>query len=158
MAEGYHSRSACRDDSRSLIPIIGLTGRPMPSDSRQDLQAIRDRLLALHKTLLDRERADYERAHEPIDSPGTFLQLVIGHPQFEWLRQLSSLVVEIDEMLAPRSKAGAAEAAAIVNQIRRVLTRDEEGNKFQIKYRQAVQEAPEVLTAHRELTALLKRD
>jgi metallophosphoesterase superfamily enzyme len=70
----------------------------MPSAAR--LRLIRDRLLRLHKVLLDAERARYEQAHGPVRSSGDMLQLVLGHEHFAWLRSYSGLIVRIDEWVA----------------------------------------------------------
>ena len=59
---------------------------------------LRIRLLHLHKVLLDMERQDYEKASGRV-STGELLQLVINHAGFAWLRIISALVVEIDEVL-----------------------------------------------------------
>jgi hypothetical protein len=64
------------------------------------LRVVRDRLLDLHKVLLDAERARYERQHGRVPSSGQWLQLVLGHEQFGWLRPFSGLIVRIDEWLA----------------------------------------------------------
>jgi hypothetical protein len=64
------------------------------------LRVVRDRLLDLHKVLLDAERARYERQHGRVASSGQWLQLVLGHEQFGWLRPFSGLIVRIDEWLA----------------------------------------------------------
>src|ERR1700704_3447975 len=62
------------------------------------LRDLRRSLLHLHKMLLDLERADFERVSGRLNS-GELLQLVINHAQFAWLRQISALVVQIDETL-----------------------------------------------------------
>ena len=69
----------------------------MPTAAR--LRVVRDRLLKLHKTLLDWERAQYEHAYGQVRSSGDMLQLVLGHDQFAWLRPYSGLIVRIDEWL-----------------------------------------------------------
>ena len=50
-----------------------------------ELHQLSKALLRLHKSLLDGERAAYERIHGPIPSNGAFLQLVLGDPAFAWL-------------------------------------------------------------------------
>ena len=64
------------------------------------LRQVRDRLLDLHKALLDAERARFEREHGKVASSGQWLQLVLSHEQFAWLRPYSGLIVRIDEWLA----------------------------------------------------------
>ena len=69
----------------------------MPTAAR--LRVVRDRLLKLHKMLLDWERGQYEKAYGQVRSSGDMLQLVLGHEQFAWLRPYSGLIVRIDEWL-----------------------------------------------------------
>ena len=72
----------------------------------QRLRDIRAVLLRVHKTLLEFERQGYERKHGRISNSYQFLELVMSDPWFAWLRQLSELIVEMDELLAAR-EAGA---------------------------------------------------
>jgi hypothetical protein len=91
----------------------------MPSAAR--LRALRDRLLKLHKVLLDAERARYERAYGPVRSGGDMLQLVLGHDHFVWLRPYSGLIVRIDEWLAGDAHPQ-DEAEAFVREADRLTT------------------------------------
>src|SRR3954466_16130054 len=70
----------------------------MKDTDRQFLIGLRKSLLHLHKTLLEWERAGYERIHGRA-SPGTLLTALMNDPQFAWLRPLSELIVRIDESL-----------------------------------------------------------
>src|SRR5580658_10543781 len=65
--------------------------------TKQRLTDLRNGLLSLHKTLLDSERASYERDIARIDSSGELLKLVLYDPWFAWLHELSEFVVLIDE-------------------------------------------------------------
>src|ERR1700692_1022869 len=76
---------------------------PISAESRELLGKLRNLLLEQHKLLLDRERAEYEKANGPVAGPGPLLALVIEDPHFAWLKQISTLVVEIDEALSRRS-------------------------------------------------------
>jgi len=62
------------------------------------LETVRHELLALHRALLDAQRLVHEREHGKVTS-GAFLELVIGAPEFAWLRPLTALIVGIDEAL-----------------------------------------------------------
>src|SRR5918996_5333099 len=58
-------------------------------------RALRD----LHRSLVDQARRDYQRDHERMDvPPGELLHLLMTAPEFDWLRGLSELMVEIDAM------------------------------------------------------------
>src|SRR5260370_42569961 len=100
------------------------------AEGRELLRKLRDLLLEQHKLLLDRERAAYEKANGPIAGPGPFLGLVLGDPHFAWLKEISTLVVEIDEALSPRSKAGQPVAEALVEQAREIMRPLEAGTAF----------------------------
>ena len=86
---------ATAGDAPTADTLDAYVGRCM-SDAQMD-QA-REALLALHKTLLDHVRIEYEREHGRVENAGALLQLVVGDPAFEWLRPLSQLIVAIDEL------------------------------------------------------------
>ena len=123
--------------------------------TRQQLTQVRTALLRLHKTLLDFERESYERAHDKIANSYAFLQLVMSDPWFAWLRQLSELIVEMDELLAAKETSREATAVALIQQASISLTPSEMGGEFQKKYFTAMQQSPDVVLAHSEFAALL---
>jgi hypothetical protein len=123
--------------------------------TRQQLLNIRQVLLRLHKTLLEFERQAYERAHGRISNSYQFLQLVMSDPWFAWLRQLSELIVEMDELLASREAPSESTALALMEQSRIMLTPAESGSAFQKKYFTAMQQSPEVVVAHSEFARVL---
>jgi hypothetical protein len=128
---------------------------PITPQSRELLGKLRDLLLEQHKLLLDRERAVYEKANGPIAGPGPLLTLVIGDPHFGWLKQISTLVVEIDEALSRRSKAGQPEAEAITAQARDLIKPREQGSDFQVRYYNALQESPDMVILQCRVEQLL---
>ena len=123
--------------------------------TRQQLTNIRQVLLRLHKTLLEFERQAYERVHDRISNSYQFLQLVMSDPWFAWLRQLSELIVEMDELLAAREAPSESTALALMEQSRMLLTPTESGSEFQRKYFTAMQQSPEVVVAHSEFAKVL---
>ena len=131
------------------------TDTELTEKTRQQLTQVRTVLLRLHKTLLDFERAAYERAHDKIANSYAFLQLVMSDPWFAWLRQLSELIVEMDELLAAKEIPRDATAVALIQQASILLTPSETGSEFQKKYFAAVQKCPEVVLAHSEFAGLL---
>lgn len=127
-------------------------------DQRAQLRAVSGKLLQLHKLLLDRQRSEYELSHGPIAHTGEFLNLVLDHPLFEWLRQLSGMIVEIDELIAPRSKGTAEEAVSAFDRARLMLIPAGDGPSFQSRYGKHIHSSPDVLFLHKEITALLAND
>lgn len=127
----------------------------LTAETRERLTKVRTVLLRLHKTLLDFERQGYERARGKIDNSYAFLQLVMSDPWFAWLRQLSELIVEMDELLAAKETPSEDTGIALVQQARLLLVPAEVGSEFQKKYFAAMQQSPEVVVAHSEFANVL---
>jgi hypothetical protein len=119
------------------------------------LRELRTALLHLHKTLLEFEREGYERVHGKIDNSYRYLNLVMQNPWFAWLRHLSELIVQMDELLDTREPVSETTAAALIEQARILLTPNETGPEFQRKYFASVQRSPEVVLAHAEFARVL---
>src|SRR5262245_61312983 len=107
------------------------------------LSELRGRLLRLHKTLLEMERQDYEKTSGRVTA-GELLQLVINHTQFAWLRMISALVVEIDEVLYGEEPVTRSDFEDLISQARLLFTSP--GNdEFKTKYQDALQREPSVV-------------
>ncbi len=123
-------------------------------NQHQLLNGLRLKLLRLHKVLLEMECVNYEQVRGKV-SKGELLQLVIHHEQFAWLHQLSELIVQIDELLQADEPVTAETIAALINDIRLLLTPDELGDDFAMKYDAAFQCNPDVVLAHADVMSLL---
>ena len=119
------------------------------------LKNVRTALLRLHKILLEHERVGYEREHGKIGNSYEYLNLVMHNPWFAWLRHLSELIVQIDQLVDARESSSESTAKAMVEQARMLLTPNEAGPEFQQKYFASVQESPEVVLAHADFAKLL---
>jgi hypothetical protein len=120
------------------------------------LTDLRNALLRLHKALLDSERAHYEHEVEKIKSTGQMLQLVLHDPWFAWLRELSGLVVLIDEAMAAEEPVTPADAERLITEARALLMPNEAGTGFRRRYFEALQRDPGNVLAHREATKLMQ--
>ncbi len=120
------------------------------------LKTLRLALLRLHKTLLDWERASYERLHGR-QSSNALLEALLNDPQFAWLRPISQLVVRIDEMLEDEVPPGESDVEVILAHARDLTRPDEAGNPYEQRYFAALQDHPDAVFAHRDLVALLKK-
>jgi hypothetical protein len=128
----------------------------------QLLTDIRVKLLHLHKLLLDTERIYYERVRGRV-SNGELLQLAIARgagfandsDRFAWLHRLSESIVQIDELIHSDEPIASEAIAALIADVRILLTPDEAGNDFAVKYDAAFQRSPDVVLAHADLVALL---
>jgi hypothetical protein len=123
----------------------------MGDQIRTRLSALRNGLLRLHKSLLDSERAAYEKDVARITSTGQYLDLVLNDPWFDWLRELSQFVVLIDETLDLEEPATEADAQRLTGQARALISPSENGERFARRYYEAMQRDPAVVLAHGEM-------
>jgi hypothetical protein len=115
------------------------------------LPTLRNQLLSLHKLLMNAERALYEQEGNVIQSPNHFLQLLTGDVRFAWLRELSQLIVMIDEAMDERPAISTERADALVSEARLLLTGGEVGS-FGARYAAIMQRDPAVATAQQEIS------
>lgn len=140
-------------------PLTGDAESPyalMSEANRIRLRDLRGKLLQLHKVLLDDARASYEMDRGRVPSSATLLQLVINDPWFAWLHALSELVVRIDQTVEPDSPATDADAAALIDQVEKLLTASENGEGFHRRYFDALQRQPAVVLAHADVRRAIK--
>lgn len=135
-------------------------GEKQPSTATLDLlKQLRQGLLKLHKQLLDLERRGYERARGPISNSYEFLQLVLKDPWFDWLHRLSELIVQIDETIDAvnneEQPTTEEDARALIARAGSLLSPAETGTEFQKNYFLAIQQSPDVVLLHADLTRVL---
>jgi len=123
----------------------------MADRTRERLIEMRNGLLKLHKTLLDSERAVYERDVARISSTGQYLNLVLDDPWFAWLHELSQFIVLVDETLDFEDPATEADAERLIARARELVSPSENGSLFARRYFEAMQRDPGVVLAHRDM-------
>jgi hypothetical protein len=125
--------------------------------AREKLIALRLALLRVHKTLLDMERREYERANGKV-SVGELFRLVIDHQQFGWLHNISEFVVRLDETLAGENPVTPEDVRTAISLARKMFAPSESGDAFQKKYYDAIQLDPAVVIDHAELARLFNNE
>jgi hypothetical protein len=133
-------------------PYSANTGGPA-NPAREKLVELRLTLLRIHKTLLDMERREYERANGKVNT-GELFRLVIDHEQFAWLHNISEFVVRLDETLAGEVPVTPADTQSAFQLARKMFAPSESGDAFQKRYFDAIQRDPEVVMEHAELARL----
>lgn len=123
----------------------------MDDSTTQRLKDLRNGLLRLHKSLLDSERAAYERDVERITTTGQFLNLVLNDPWFNWLRDLSQFIVVIDETLDSKEPVTPEYASRLITRARELVSPSEDGSGFTRRYFESMQRDPAVVLAHRDM-------
>jgi hypothetical protein len=123
----------------------------MPDSPQQRLKDLRNGLLRLHKSLLDSEKAIYERDVAKITSTGQYLGLVLNDPWFSWLHDLSQFIVLVDETLDFEEPATPADAERLIAQAREMVSPSEDAAGFRRRYFDAMQRDAAVVLAHRDM-------
>ncbi|CAB3771963.1 hypothetical protein [Paraburkholderia solisilvae] len=125
-------------------------------EATQFLTGVRKPLLALHKTILEHERASYEREFGAV-TPAAFLQVLINHPGLRWLSALSTVIANVDEML-DADDATTQERIGAVQSVVALFTQERPDNAFLPRYRQLLQTSPEILHQHGRVAQLLRQE
>ncbi|MDZ8069904.1 MAG: hypothetical protein RMY64_30565 [Nostoc sp. DedQUE08] len=120
----------------------------------QYLRDLRNKLLHLHKMLLETERIAYEQISGRVSS-AELLQLVIAHEQFAWLHRISEMVVQVDEMLQADEPILLDDFQKLIADARTLIVPLQTGNTFERKYYNALQREPGAVLAHAEISKFL---
>jgi hypothetical protein len=127
----------------------------MVSEKRlHQVDRMRHALLDLHKSMIDAQRLLYERDHGRVTTANEFLGLVLEHPEFGWIRELSALIAQLDEWRDTGTDAGDEQLAAIIQALRALVQKDGDG-EFNHKYWRMVEATPDVLVGHVKLWRIL---
>ncbi|MCC6070930.1 hypothetical protein ACFSQU_15440 [Massilia sp. GCM10020059] len=122
---------------------------------KNTLHALTRALRDLHRSLVEVERNNYEREWGPVGDGGQLLQLLTRHPQFDWLRQLSEFIVEIDE-LADQQVVTDSDVRAIARQANALLSvSEDDGSVFARRYVALLQDHPALVMAHATVRRVL---
>ena len=135
---------------------------------QESLSQVRRTLLDLHKALIERERAAYERGHGAV-TPAEMLQLLIRDAAFLWLHPISELIVRVDELISnandrrrptPARPAMtpdqvSAEAQILLVETRELLTAGDAPGGFRQHYDAVLKADPAIVTMHRAVMSAL---
>jgi hypothetical protein len=117
-----------------------------------DATSVRSALLELHRRLLAAQRLEAERLGGRM-SATELLQAAADDLRFSWIGELSGLIAELDQA---RADEDAAATAALLARARGLLAPPDEQTAFGARYLRALQEHPDVVLAHRDVTAALR--
>ena len=120
----------------------------------EKLRYARNLLLTLHKSLIDFERAGYEKMHGKLNA-GQFLNVLLEDENFAWLRKFSMLIVEIDEMFDLKDGISDEMVSSNLRKIGELVGMQDEDEFFRAKYRNALQADPEIAGTQAQLQSLL---
>lgn len=126
--------------------------RPLAASAVQ-LEVLSRALQQLHAQLLQVEK----QFHPPMSGP-ELLDKLVGDPAWAWLRSLSSLVADIDHVLAQPVRATERDGAVVAAHVRGLLSGEGDllNEQFLVRYRPLLQANPALASAHGELKGMLK--
>jgi gluconate kinase len=116
-----------------------------------DVASVRNALLELHRQLLEAQRIQAERSSGRMTA-SELLQAATDDLRFSWLKELSELLAALDQA---RADADAAASEAALHRARALLAPPDADSAFGARYLRALQDHPEVVMAHRDVTTAL---
>lgn len=131
-------------------------GNPASDPAFAKLRDLRTLLLKAHKILMDAEKDIYEATYGPIANKGEYLRLVLGHEQFSWLRPISQLIVQFDEVLMSKKPQSLERGAELMDAARHLLQTTEIGEAFQERSALVSQKDPEMAAMAMKIAELLE--
>lgn len=114
---------------------------------RETLREISRVLIPLHQRLIDLAKSDYTFAYDAQMRPAQMVELLQNDPFFSWLKPLTSIIVDIDEMT--RKDFQADEALAIARRLEALFAEQQ--------YIDMLQREVDVATGHAALRRALQR-
>jgi hypothetical protein len=121
---------------------------------RERLRELGAQLVPLHALLMERERRAYESRYGAVRSH-ELLRLLVHDERFAWLRSLSGLMARIEELLDAEELLVVAHAQSLFREAYALLKSGDTG-AFHDKYREALQESPDVVMTHAGISKLLR--
>ena len=125
----------------------------MGDHERGQLRVLSAGLMRLHRLLLDRERALYEDRHGAIPARELF-SLVLNDEQFAWLRSLSTLIAQIDEVVDADEAVAPETVQSAFREAHRLL-KSGDPSDFRDRYHAALQDSPDIVMAHAGVSKVL---
>jgi trans-aconitate methyltransferase len=124
----------------------------------ENFKEIRNEMLRLHKTLLDIEKSNYEAEFGKL-SPNQLLQLLFENDSFTWLRTISTLIAEIDEMFASKKGIDEDLKRQLYKKTQDLFDEEAVGNEdFKAKYQANLNTETDVAFHHVKILKLFAKE
>ena len=120
---------------------------PERAELRDALRELSRTLIPVHRRLIESAKSDYAFAYGANARPSELVELLQNDPFFAWLKPLTAVIVDIDEMA--RTDFEAADVSAIIDRIEKLLG--------ETKYIEMLQRDIDVATGHAALRRVMQR-
>ena len=144
-----------RDDVKSAMARSSGERTTPERERLAQLRAVSGELLRVHRSLIDVARADHEARNGPLRNPNELLSLLMQDEAFAWLRPLSKLIVEIDELMARDPAPTEAETAELGDRVGALISASDDPAAFGSRYVPLLAVNPEVAMSHAGLRTAL---
>lgn len=128
----------------------------LTDETRRNLKNLSAAMLRLHKTLLEKAKAEYEAENGAIANPNRYLALVLDDPHFAWLRKISALIALIDEAASVRRPATETDSKALLNEAKTLLDFEDADEDFNDKFQTALQNDSNAVLVHNDALKFVK--
>lgn len=128
----------------------------MEDKYKNSLNSLSRALLALHRSLLRFQKDLHESAHHKKLAPQELLHLTMTDPEFEWLKTLSSLIVQIDEVVDDKQGGDLAGTySQAITELKALFIDREKNAEFKARILQALEKNSDLWMEIAELRKLL---
>jgi hypothetical protein len=127
---------------------------PERAAQRATLRDLWKHLLPLHRALIDAARDEYAASVAPVAGPTHLLQLINEDPFFAWLKPMTGVIVDLDEM--SRTDFDKPAFDALVTRIRALFSTETDA-AFSSRYLPLLQRDVDVAIGHAAVRQLLAR-
>jgi hypothetical protein len=127
---------------------------PARAELRAALRDAWKQLMPLHRALIDAASAEYSATIGPVTGPTHLLRLLQEDPFFEWLRPLTSIIVDLDTM--SRTDFERADVDAIAARLERHFGSTADAD-FSARYVPLLQRDIDVAAGHANIRKILRR-
>lgn len=127
---------------------------PARAELRAALRDAWKQLMPLHRALIDAASAEYTASVAPVSGPTHLLALLQEDPFFEWLRPLTSIIVDLDTM--SRTDFERADVDAIAARLERHFGQTPDAD-FSARYVPLLQRDIDVAAGHANMRKIVRR-
>jgi hypothetical protein len=127
---------------------------PARAAQRSGLRDLWKQLLPLHRALIESAKAEYTASIAPVGGPTHLLQLINDDPFFAWLKPLTAVIVEIDEM--SRTDFDNPQLEAVLARVRGIFGAGAD-SPFGSRYLPLLQRDVDAAIAHAAIRQILSR-
>ncbi len=123
---------------------------PIDQVQRNKLNEVAQALRSTHSTLLEVVKKEYEAQHEIVNGPFAYFQLVMNDPAFQWLRPLSGMMANLDDLLDHKRDLKPADCERIKLEVETLLVQTPE-NVFALNFKNRETTDNDVKVRHLEI-------